>query len=186
VNEFTADETKILCALTYFTLPAKVEHIAANAGIEESLAETALGSLANRSLVTDNAEGTHYTLVPLVADFLRSKKPEVVAETGNILEKRAFALITENGYSQHDRFPTLEAAWPGIAPALDLFLAGDNVHLQAVCSALQHFLDFQGRWDERLALCEKAEARAVAATRSRQSRLARLACWSHSQPASAG
>jgi len=163
VNEFTADETQILCALTYFTLPAKVEHIAANAGIEEPLAETALGSLANRSLVTDNAEGTHYSLVPLVADFLRKKKPEVVAETGNILEKRAYAHITENGYKNYDRFPTLEAAWPGIAPALDLFLAGDNARLQTVCDALQHFLNFQGRWDELLAFSEKAEAKAVAA-----------------------
>ena len=163
VNEFTADETKILCALTYFTLPAKLEHIAANAGIEESLAETALGSLANRSLVTDNAEGTQYALVPLVADFLRHKKPEVVAETANILEKRAYALITDNGYGKHDRFPTLETAWPGIAPALDIFLAGDNARLQTVCAALQDFLNFQGRWDEWLALSGKAETRAVAA-----------------------
>ncbi|MEQ1747863.1 MAG: tetratricopeptide repeat protein [Prosthecobacter sp.] len=163
VNEFTADETQILCALTYFTLPAKVEHIAANAGIEESLAETALGSLANRSLVTDNAEGTHYALVPLVADFLRKKKPEVVAETGNILEKRAFALIMENGWQMHARFPILEAAWPGIAPALDLFLAGDNARLQTVCSVLPSFLEFQGHWDEWFALSRKAELRAVAA-----------------------
>ncbi len=163
VNEFTADETQILCALTYFTLPAKVEHIAANAGIAESLAETALGSLANRSLVTDNAEGTHYALVPLVADFLRKKKPEVVAETGNILEKRAYALIMENGWQEYDRFTTLEAAWPGIAPALDLFLAGDNDRMQNVCDALTNFLNFHGRWDEWLALNAKAEGRAVAA-----------------------
>jgi tetratricopeptide (TPR) repeat protein len=163
VNEFTADETQILCALTYFTLPAKVEHIAANAGIEESLAETALGSLANRSLVTDNAEGTHYALVPLVADFLRKKKPEIVAETGNILEKRAYALIIENGWEKHDRFPTLEAAWPGIAPALDLFLAGDNARLNTICDTLQHFLNFQGHWDEYLALSEKGETKALAA-----------------------
>ncbi len=184
VNEFSADETQILCALTYFTLPAKVEHIAANAWPNTALsrvgsavgrfigvtatdqnqrAETALGSLANRSLVTDNAEGTHYALVPLVADFLRKKKPEVVAETGHRLEKRAYAIITENGYDQHDRFPTLEAAWPGIAPALDLFLAGDNARLQIVCAALPEFLSFQGRWDEWLALCKKAEAKAVAA-----------------------
>jgi tetratricopeptide (TPR) repeat protein len=45
---------------------------------------------------------------------------------------------------------------------LPLFLAGDNQRLQTVCAALQTFLNFQGRWDERLALCEKAEARAVA------------------------
>lgn len=163
VNEFTADETQILCALTYFTLPAKVEHIAANAGIEESLAETALASLANRSLVTDNAEGTHYALVPLVADFLRKKKPEIVAETGNRLEKRAYALIMENGNDNHDRFPILEAAWPGIAPALPLLVAGDNDRVQTVCSALSIFLDFQGLWDEILDLCAKAEASAIAA-----------------------
>jgi len=162
-REFTAEETKILCALSYFTLPTKVEHIAANAGIEEPLAEPALRALANRSLVTDNAEGTHYALVPLVADFLRNARPEVMKETGDRLEKRAYALIIENGYENHARFPALEAAWPGIAPALALFLAGDNARLQTVCGALSTFLEFQGRWDEWLALTEKAEARAVAA-----------------------
>jgi tetratricopeptide (TPR) repeat protein len=162
-KEFSGDETKILCALTYFTLPAKVEHIAANAGIVELLADSSLRSLANRSLVTDNAEGTHYALVPLVAEFLHKHRPDVVKETGDRLEKRAYALIIENGCQKHDRFPALEAAWPGIAPALPLFLAGDNARLQTVCEALQTFLDFQGRWDEWLALCEKAEARAVAA-----------------------
>lgn len=161
VDEFTSDETQILCALTYFTFPAKVEHIAANAGIEESFAAKALASLANRSLVTDNAEGTHYALVPLVADFLRKKKPEVVSETGSILEQRAFALIVENGYGKYDRFPILETAWPGIAPALDLFLAGDNARLQTVCDALPDFLNFEGRWDEWMGLSEKAETKAV-------------------------
>src|ERR1019366_5656356 len=87
----------------------------------------------------------------------------MVAETGDRLEKRAYALIIENGYSKHDRFPALEAAWPSIAPALPLFLAGDNARLQTVCDALRTLFEFQGRWDEWLALCEKAEARAVAA-----------------------
>lgn len=161
-KEFTDEETKVLCALTYFTLPAKVEHIAANADLTEDLAETALGTLANRSLVTDNAEGTQYSLVPLVADFLRRHRPDVVKETGDHLEKHAYALIMENGWENHARFPTLEAAWPGIAPALPLFLAGDNDLLQRVCAALQGFLDFRGLWDEWLSLTEKAEARAVA------------------------
>jgi tetratricopeptide (TPR) repeat protein len=98
----------------------------------------------------------------LPPDFLRKKKPEVVAETGDRLEKRAYALIIENGRENYDRFPALEAAWPGIAPALPLFLAGQNARLQTVCDALRAFLEFQGRWDEWLALCEKAEAKAVA------------------------
>ena len=163
VEDFSEIETKALCALTYFTLPAKVEHVAATAGLPGPDTDRALRSLANRSLAVPTDELNAFTLVPMVADFLRKKKPEVVAETGDRLEKRAYALIIENGGKNHDRFPDLEAAWSCIAPALPLFLAGDNQRLQTVCSALKNFLNFQGRWDERLALWEKAEAKAVAA-----------------------
>jgi tetratricopeptide (TPR) repeat protein len=162
VEDFSDAETRALCALTYFTLPTKVEHIAAIAGLAEPDTDRALRSLVNRSLTVPNDELTAFTLVPMVADFLRKKKPKVVKNTGNRLEKRAYALIIENGYN-HDRFPTLEAAWPGVAPALAIFLKGHNQRLQTVCSALARFLDFQGRWDEKLALNEKAEVRAVAA-----------------------
>jgi tetratricopeptide (TPR) repeat protein len=163
VEDFDPAETAALCALTYFTQPAKVEHVAAIAGISEPDTDRALRKLTVRSLAVPTDELKSFTLVPLVADFLRKKKPEVVAETGNRLENRAFALIMENGWEKHAHFPTLEAAWPGIAPALDLFLAGDNARLQTVCGALQFFLEFQGRWDQWLALSEKAEAKAVAA-----------------------
>ena len=163
VEDFSEAETITLSALTYFTLPAKVEHVAANAGLSEPETDRALRSLVNRSLAVPTDELTAFTLVPMVADFLRKKRPEVVADTGNRLEKRAYALIIENGYENYDRFPTLEAAWPGIAPALALFLAGDNLRLQTVCNALTGFLNFRGRWDEWLALNEKAEARALAA-----------------------
>ena len=192
VADFSDTETRALCALTYFTLPTKVEHIAALAiperrsptrpdpesdardgsGIgappeasrdEMAAVETALRSLVNRSLVVPTDELTAFTLVPMVADFLRKKKPGVVRETGDRLEKRAYALIIENGCRNHVRFPALEAAWPGIAPALALFLAGDNQRLQTVCEGLSTFLHFQGRWDEWLALTEKAEAKASVA-----------------------
>ena len=209
-QEFTPEETKVLCALTYFTLPAEVKHIAAIAGFgeppasslssirnggegqgEEALGiaggetprparpsrdegsdalpgalvavETALDSLANRSLVVPDQEERAYALVPMVAQFLRKSLPKVVKETGDRLERRAYALIIENGYQKHDRFPVLEAAWPSIAPALSLFLAGDNARLQTACSALAKFLEFQGCWDEWLALSKKAESKAVAA-----------------------
>ena len=159
VEDFSDAETRALCALTYFTLPAKVEHVAANAGLTEAETDRALRSLVNRSLAVPTDELTAFTLMPMVADFLRRKKSEVVAETGDRLEKRAYALIIENGYQHHDRFPALEAAWPGIAPALALF---DKARLQTVCGALTYFLNFQGRWDEWLALNEKTEPRAVA------------------------
>lgn len=163
LGTFTEAETKALAALTYFTQKVEVKFIAELANLTKTAAQTALGDLANRALVIpDEAEET-FALVPMVADFLRNKRPEVVKETGGRLEQRAYALIIENGYQQHDRFPTLEAAWPGIGPALPIFLAGDNTRLQTVCDALSDFLDFYGRWDEWLALCEKAEARAVVA-----------------------
>jgi tetratricopeptide (TPR) repeat protein len=161
-KEFTDDETKVLVALTYFTLPAKVEHIAELAGLKEEPAETALRTLANRSLVVPDQEETAFALVPMVAEFLRRSRPEVVAETGSRLEKRAYALIVENGYSKHDRFPVLNAAWPTVAPALPLFVAGSNEQLQTVCDALADFLNFTGRWDEWLSLSQQMEAKAAA------------------------
>lgn len=96
-------------------------------------------------------------------DFLRKHKPEVIATTGSRLQQRALALIVENGYRNHKRFHVLDAAWPGVAPALPLFLAGPNDLLQRVCDALAEFLDYTGRWDERLSLYQQAETRAVAA-----------------------
>jgi tetratricopeptide (TPR) repeat protein len=162
-NEFTEDETIALCALTYFSLPAKVEHVAAVAGCDDESAETALRSLANRSLVVPDSEETAFALVPLVADFLRRRKPEVVAATGDRLEERAYALVVENGYEKYNNFHVLDAAWPTVAAALPRFLAGPNDRLQTVCSALRNFLNFTGRWDERLALSRDAEVRAIAA-----------------------
>jgi tetratricopeptide (TPR) repeat protein len=97
----------------------------------------------------------------MVAEFLRRKRPEVVAETGDRLEKRAFALIVENGYRLFDRFAVLDAAWPTVAPALPLFLAGPNDRLQTVCDALYLFLEFRGRWDELLSFNKHAETKAV-------------------------
>ncbi len=162
-NEFTAEETKVLVALTYFTLPAKIEHIAELANLVKESVEPSLRTLANRSLVVPDQEEEVFALVAMVADFLRRKRPGVVTETGNRLEQRAYALIVENGYEKHDRFPVLDAAWPTVAPALALFVAGPNPRLQTVCTALIHFLNFTGRWDERLSLSQQAEGKAVVA-----------------------
>jgi tetratricopeptide (TPR) repeat protein len=163
LDTFTTAETTALAALTYFTQKIEVKHIAELAGLTETAAQTALGDLANRALVMPDAADETFALVPMVADFLRNKRPEIVRETGNRLEKRAYTLIIENGWQKHDRFPTLEAAWPSIAPAMPFFLAGDNARLQTVCDALSDYLSFQGRWDEWMALSEKAEAKAVVA-----------------------
>ena len=162
VEDFSEPETHVLCALTYFTLPAKVEHISELAGLAEVDTDHALRSLINRSLVVPSEEWKTFTLVPLVAYFLRKKRPDVVAEAGDRLEKRAYATVVENGYDNYDRFPVLEAAWPTVAASLPRFLAGANDPLQTVCGALNNFLNFSGRWDEWLALSRDAERNALA------------------------
>ena len=141
----------------------KGKFIAELAGISKTVAQTALGDLSSRVLVVPDEEEKNFALVPMVADFLRRKRPEVVAETGSRLEQRAYALIVKNGYEKHDRFPVLDAAWPTLAPALPLFLAGPNDRLQTVCDALFQFLNFTGRHDESLSLNQQAEAKAVSA-----------------------
>ncbi|MFM2167289.1 MAG: hypothetical protein RIS79_1660 [Verrucomicrobiota bacterium] len=164
VQDFTPEETQALCALTHFTLPAKPEHIAMVAdGSDQEALSKALRSLTNRSLVVPDAEEQHFTLVPLVADFLRVAKPEVIDQAGERLEARAFVLAQENGWSNHERFSVIDAAWPALCAALPRFLAGTNDRLQDLCGAFQHVLHFQGRWDEYLALVQAAEARALAA-----------------------
>jgi tetratricopeptide (TPR) repeat protein len=161
-NEFTVEETKVLVALTYFTRPAKVEHIADVAGLDEKLVDMALRTLANRSLSVPDQEEKAFTLVPMVGDFLQRRRPEVIAETGRRLEERAYALIEEHGYENYDRFSLLDAAWPTVAPALPLFLAGPNPRLQTVSIALRFFLEFTGRWDEWLSLEQQAEVKSAA------------------------
>jgi tetratricopeptide (TPR) repeat protein len=162
VENFTEAETLILCALTFFTLPAKVAEIAALAGCSESDADSALRGLTNRSLVVPSEELKTFTLVPLVADFLRTKRPEGVARAGNRLEQRAYGLMVENGYRTYDRFPVLSDAWPTLAAALPRILVGHNELLQAACDAFDVFLSYTGRWDEQFALLREAENRAVA------------------------
>lgn len=160
-ESFSQTEILTICALTYFTLPAKVEHIAAITKCSEAAADTALRSLVNRSLVVPNEEFTTFTLVQLVAEFLRKKMPAEVDEAGKDLEKCAASLLAENGFNHYDRFSVLEATWPCVAAALSVFFGGSTDRLNTVCSALDDFLHFTGRWDEWLALSRDTERRLV-------------------------
>ena len=164
VEDFSDDETRVLCALTYFTLPAKVEHLTELTECGEIDADRALRSLINRSVIVPSDELKTFTLVPLVASFLRKKKTGLVADIGVRLEQRALALVVENGYQNYDRFHRLDAAWPTVAAALPRFLAGPNDQLHTVCTALFQPCNYSGRFDESLALNEDAERRAVLAS----------------------
>jgi len=163
VEDFSQIETRVLCSLSFFTLPARVEHLCDLAGSSVAETEQALRSLVNRSLVVPSEETKTFALVPLVADFLRKKTSDVVLETGQRLEELGFDLVVKNGFEMSEHFPILDTAWPTVAAALSLFLAGPNDRLQTVCNALFSFCYYSGRYDELLALNSDAEKRAVSA-----------------------
>ncbi|MFZ1220416.1 MAG: tetratricopeptide repeat protein [Chthoniobacterales bacterium] len=163
LGELVAQDVQVVATLSHPAQPIPVEAVAEISGMPLERTRTVLKDLTNRPLVVAQQNEQAYALLPMVADFVRHKRPQVVAEMGNRLEQRAHALIVENGYQAYDRFPVLDAAWHSVAPALPLFLAGPNPRLQTVCDALTDFLEFTGRWDEWLSLSRRAEARAVAA-----------------------
>ncbi len=130
LDTFTEHETAALAALAHFTQPAQVDWIAELSGLARPAAQTALEDLADRALVVADGPAQAFYLPPLAATFLRRRRPEAVAQTGDRLADRAYALAVENGYQKYDRFPALEAEWPAVAAALPLFLQGDNSRLQ--------------------------------------------------------
>jgi tetratricopeptide (TPR) repeat protein len=161
VEGLSEAETRALCVLSEFTFPAKVEQIIELANCSEADIDYALRSLVNRSLVVPSDELKTFSLVPLVGDFLRRKRPEVVSEIRDRLEKSAYTTVVDNGYDKYDRFGVLDSAWPIIAAALPHFLMGPNDRLKIICDALDDFLNFTGRWDEWSALSRDAERSAA-------------------------
>lgn len=162
VDTFTPSETAVLAALALFSHPAPVAQIAAVAGIAEQVARTALDDLNDRALLVSDEEGEKFLLPKLAAAFIRRQRPEAVAASGDRLTTCALLLLENNGYRHYDRFPVLEEEWPLLAAALMLFIKGENDRLQMVCNAIKVFLDFSGRWDECLMLCQQAEKKALA------------------------
>lgn len=163
VETFTADETAVLAALVHFTQPASIDWLLPMIGLSPKAAETALDGLRNRALLVEDDKAATWLLPPLAARFLRRACPEAVGASGERLADQAYALTVENGYEEFDRFPALENAWPQIAAALPVLIAGDNGRLQALCNALRMFLSFSGRWDDYLSLSTEAEAKAARA-----------------------
>ncbi|WP_295437245.1 tetratricopeptide repeat protein [uncultured Thiodictyon sp.] len=182
VETFTADEIAVLAALSHFTEPAPPGCLLPLTGLSRTAVETALDDLRDRALLIVDEDRDQWLLPALAARYLRRVRPEAVGETGGRLADRAYALAVENGFQKYDRFPVLDAAWAEIKAALPLLLAGDNRRLQGTCVALKQFLDFSGRWDDRLALSLAAESRAEAAgDRDNAGWRAHDAGWCHLQ-----
>jgi len=164
LETFTADETKVLAALTYFSLPAKLQWIADMTNLPKRAAETALEDLTDRSILTSDLPAQTYILPPLTAKFIRTRRPDAVTQTGDALTNRAYALAMQySGNYNYEGFRILDTEWDFVSAALPRLVMGDNYRLQTVCSHLMDFLNFTGRWDDRIWLYEQAEARALAA-----------------------
>ncbi len=163
LKTFSPDQTLVLGALTYFTKPAKLEWLSQMTGIPERAAETALEDLTDRAILISDLESRTYYLPPLAAQFIKTRRPEAVSQTGGELVNRAYALAMEYGGQSKDyeKFPMLEVEWEFISAALPCLLMGDNDQLQAVCTQLVQFLNFTGRWDEILWLTRVAEEKAI-------------------------
>lgn len=188
LETFSPDETKVLAALTYFNLPAKLKWIADMTKLPARTAETALEDLTDRSILTSDLPAQTYFLPPLTAKFIRLRRPEAVTQTGDALTDRAYVLaLLYGGEDDYEGFPTLDAEWNFISAALPRLLTGDNDRLQTVCGQLFQFLNFTGRWDDLIWLSEQCEARALAAdNKERACRNAYLAGMTYSirnQPA---
>ena len=164
LETFSKDETQVLAALTYFTQPAKLKWLTQMTDLPERSAETALEDLTDRSVLIANYELRNYFLPPLAAQFIKTRRPEAVAKTGDALVNRAYALAMQHGgQTKFDGFPALDAEWDFISAALPRLLASDNNRLQAACNRLWRFMDFSGKWDEYIWFSEQAEACAIAA-----------------------
>jgi len=161
VESFSTDELAVLAALAHFTEPARTAWLRSMTGLSENAALTALEDLAARSILVEVAASGAWLLPALAARYLRSRRPEWVADAGERLADEVMALALENGFQRHERFGVLDEAWPQITAALPTLLAGENGRLQRLCEALGTFLQYAGRWEERIALSTGAEARAV-------------------------
>ncbi|MFZ5855393.1 MAG: DUF4062 domain-containing protein [Chloroflexota bacterium] len=159
LETFTADETKVLAALTYFSLPAKLKWIAEMTNLPERAAETALEDLTDRSILTSDLSAQTYFLPPLTAKFIRTRRPEAVTQTGDALTNRAYALALQyGGQTKYDGFPTLDTEWGFISAALPRLATGESNRLHAVSRELFQFFNFTGRWDDGIWLYEQAES----------------------------
>jgi nucleoside phosphorylase/tetratricopeptide (TPR) repeat protein len=164
LETYTESQTAVLAALAHFTEPVKVDWVAELADLTHVAARTVLEDLTDHALLI-NDEATQTFLLPtLAATFLRNRRPEAIAQTGDRLISHACTLVMENGHAKHERFPQLEAEWPTLAAALPLFLLWNNrTRLHNFCGALNTFLQFSGRWDELISLNERAEEVALEA-----------------------
>lgn len=161
VESFNQAELAMLAALSHFSQPADISWLLPLCNILRPEAESALEALQARSIVVRSDEG--WLLPPLCGKFLRTRRADLVNQTGDKLAEQAYAWAMEyGGGSDKAPFDELEARWPQIEAALPRLLAGENTRLQQFCDDVYFFLDFSGRWQAALLLDTEAESKALA------------------------
>lgn len=160
LDTFGPTEIAVLSALTHFSQPAESDSIAVLAQLPRDICEAALDRLTDRALLDNDENKQLFFLPTLTATFLRRVRPEAVKQTGDRLLKNVYALVRECGNKKYESFPRLEAQWLSVAMALQLMQKSDNIDLQWFCDGVSTFLDFSGRQDEWLLLCQIAEEKA--------------------------
>lgn len=162
LETFAESETKVLAALTHFTQPAKLKWIVEMTGLVEQVAKTALDDLTDRSILITNNEVREFFLPPLASLFIRTHRPEVVADTGNALSNRAYELIElYSGKSNYDGYRILNSEWLSIETAIPSLLLRDNENAQLFRKSLEKFFRFTGRYDEAIDIYRQAEQKAL-------------------------
>ncbi len=147
LETFTENETKVLAALTHFAQPAKLNWLAQMTELPQRAAESALEDLTDRSILITNYEIRTYYLPPLTAQFIKTRRPEVVTKVGNTLVEHATTLALEyGGETNYEGFPFIDAEWDFFS-ALPRAQTGNDNRLQALHKHLHKFLSFTGRLD---------------------------------------
>src|SRR5258707_350684 len=103
LESFNESETKVLAALTHFTQPAKLKCLAEMTGLPERATVTALEDLTDRSVLVSNIELRTFYLPPPTAKFIKTRRPEAVTQTGDVLTDRAYALALQYGGRSIDK-----------------------------------------------------------------------------------
>lgn len=169
IDSFTPAEDAVTVALSHFTGPARLGWIVPLTSLGHKAAETALDDLRDRALLIEDDADETWLLPPLARRYIARVRPEAVAESGERLVARVYALAVEHGgQSKFDGYPTLEAAWPQVEAAWPRLLAGNNRRLQWVCDALTLFMDHSGRWALKAEWFSAAEHRAAGVGDSRK------------------
>ncbi len=161
VESFNPAELAMLAALSHFSQPADISWLLPLCNILRPEAESALEALQARSIVVRSDEG--WLLPPLCGKFLRTRRADLVNQTGDKLAEQAYAWAMQHGGgSANAPFDAMEKLWTQIEAAIPCLLRGESTRLQQFCDEVHRFLDFSGRWQLALTLHASAENRALA------------------------